>query len=76
LPVKSEVKLAIYSNLGQLVRELLNGEMPAGRHAISWDGRNQYGDVVAAGMYLYRLSVHGKNGEAVFMQTKRMALVK
>jgi len=76
LPVNSAVKLMIYSLTGQLVRELVNGEMNAGRHAISWDGRDRIGNTVAAGMYLYRLVAYGVNGEVVFTQTRRMAFVK
>jgi len=76
LPVNNEVKLAIYSITGQLVRELVNGEMAAGRQAISWDGRDQCGHVVAAGVYLYRLVVQSENGAVVFSKTQRMAFVK
>jgi len=76
LPVNSDVELTIYSLTGQLVRELVNGEMNAGRHAISWDGRDRAGNTVAAGMYLYRLVAQGENGEVVFAQTRRMAFLK
>jgi DNA-binding beta-propeller fold protein YncE len=76
LPEAGKVTVAIYSITGQLVRELVNGEMAAGRHAISWDGRNQADEVVAAGMYLYRLVVRGTNGEVVFGKTQRMTMVK
>ncbi len=76
LPENSAVKLTIYSITGQVVRELVNGEMNAGRHAISWDGRDRGGNIVAAGMYLYRLVARGANGEVVFTQTRRMAFVK
>ena len=70
------MKLTVYSVTGQIVRELVNGEMNAGRHAVSWDGRDRSGNTVAAGMYLYRLVAHGANGEVVFTQTRRMAFVK
>lgn len=76
LPEAGKATVAIYSITGQLVRELVNGEMAAGRHAISWNGRNQSGEVVAAGMYLYRLVAHGTNGELVFSKTQRMTMVK
>jgi len=76
LPETGNTAVAIYSITGQLVRELVNGEMNAGRHAVSWDGRDQAGDVLAAGIYLYRIVVTGQNGEAVFAQTRRMAFVK
>ncbi|MGH7597018.1 MAG: FlgD immunoglobulin-like domain containing protein [bacterium] len=76
LPVDGKVKLAIYSITGQLVQELVNEEMPAGRQAINWNGRNQAGEIVAAGMYLYRLIVRSSNGEAVFSETRRMTFLK
>jgi flagellar hook assembly protein FlgD len=63
LPAASEVKLVIYSLTGQVVRELVNGAMPAGRHTITWNGRNRVGEVVAGGVYLYRLTVE-RNGAA------------
>jgi predicted extracellular nuclease len=76
LPAVGKVTVAVYSITGQLVRELVNREMPGGRHAISWDGRNQSGQVAAAGVYLYRILITGKNGEAVFTETKRMMFLK
>jgi len=76
LPVNSEVRLAIYNSVGQLVRELVNGEIPAGRHIISWDGRDQFNNTVAAGVYLYRITATGKNGETAFSKTQRMTMVK
>jgi hypothetical protein len=76
LPEAGKVTLAIYSVTGQIVRELANGDMPAGRHAFSWNGRDQSGHGVAAGLYLYRLVVHGENGEMLFAQTRKMAFVK
>jgi len=76
LPQVSDVTVAIYSVTGQLVRQLLQREMAAGRHALTWDGRDQSGGIVAAGLYLYQLVVRGASGEIVHTQTRRMALVK
>ncbi len=76
LPVDGEVSLAIYNSLGQLVKQAANGTYARGRHQLTWDGRNQAGEVVAAGLYFYRLIVHGASGEAAFTQTRRMMLVK
>ena len=76
LPVNGTVTLAIYSITGQLVRELANGEMIAGRHVMSWDGRDHIGNNVAAGLYLYRLVVTGANGKVLFTQTRRLTVVK
>jgi len=76
LPEASRVTVTIYSVTGQRVRELVNGEMEAGGQTVYWDGRDRSGEVVAAGVYLYRLIVTGANGQAVFTQTRRMAFVK
>lgn len=33
----------------------MDRELPAGRHAVVWDGRDAAGYEVAAGVYLYRI---------------------
>jgi len=33
----------------------VNGTLDAGFHQVQWDGKDQRGSRVAAGMYLYRL---------------------
>ena len=48
-------RLAIYDAGGRLVRVLADGELPAGRHEVRWDGRGQRGERVATGVYLCRL---------------------
>ncbi|MBK7142370.1 MAG: T9SS type A sorting domain-containing protein [bacterium] len=55
LPRRSEVTLAIVNILGQEVARLVNGEVSAGTHSVEWDGRDISGEVVASGVYLYRL---------------------
>ncbi len=50
-----KVLFTIYDRLGRKVRTLVNEIQPAGEHAISWDGKDDYGCKVASGMYIYRL---------------------
>lgn len=50
LPNNSEVTLRVYDITGSLVRELQNGVMKAGEHAITWELSN-----VSSGVYFYRL---------------------
>ena len=55
------VTLTIYDQGGQLVRTLDIGHRMAGFYetrlkAIYWDGRNQFGEQVASGVYFYHLS--------------------
>ncbi len=65
------VTLAIYDVTGRRIMVLVDGEsMHAGRHELTWDGRDQSGRVVASGVYFYRLDAGG------FSQTRRMALLK
>ena len=52
-----DVELAIYNVLGQPVRQVWAGSLAAGEHRLGWDGRNEQGQSVAAGVYLYRLQV-------------------
>jgi hypothetical protein len=76
LPQAGEVKLNIYSLTGQLVRELVDSRMPAGRHEISWNGQDQSGRVVANGVYWYQLVVTEATGKVAFRETKKMTVLK
>ncbi len=70
IPGETEVRLTIYNMLGQEVRRLLEKQMAAGHHTVSWDARDAYGQPVGAGVYFYRL-------EAPEMAlTRKMVLVK
>jgi len=55
LPQAAPVRLSIFNNLGQLVREFQPGLQLSGNHTLQWDGRNQSGQPVAAGTYFYQL---------------------
>jgi uncharacterized delta-60 repeat protein len=70
LPQQVEVKFMVFDMLGRQVRTLVNQTQPAGRYAVIWDGRNEQGQPVASGTFLYRL--HAGN----FVKTLRMALVR
>ena len=51
------VELTIYNVLGQPMRRVWAGPLPAGEHRLTWDGRDAQGQPVAAGVYVYRLQV-------------------
>ena len=75
LATPAEVALAIYDMNGQMVRSLAVGHQAAGMYqsrsrAIYWDGRNQFGEFVASGLYFYTLTA----GE--FSATRRMVILK
>ena len=57
----SDVVLTIYDTAGMTVRRLDLGHQSAGfydsrSHAIYWDGRNDFGEQAASGVYFYHLS--------------------
>ncbi len=55
LPEPSRVSLKVFNARGQLVRTLVDGQQPAGRQVVTWNGRNSTGQEVASGIYLYVL---------------------
>jgi hypothetical protein len=55
LPVSGAVRLAVHDASGRLVRVLAHGELAAGQHQLSWDGRDGRGRAAAGGVYFLRL---------------------
>ena len=75
LAESGEVTLTIYDINGQLVRRLAVGHRTAGMYrsrsrAVYWDGRNQFGEPLASGLYFYTLTVDE------FTATRRMLILK
>jgi len=64
------VSLSIFTIAGRSVVTLLDAEVSAGRHEISWDGRDALGKAMSSGSYLYRLD----DGDVAI--TKRLLLLK
>jgi subtilisin family serine protease len=50
-----DVGLDIHDLAGRLVRRLVSGPLPAGDHAMLWDGLDDAGRAVASGQYVARL---------------------
>jgi len=71
LPLNKKVSLRIYDMMGRVVRTLVKDELQtAGRQRVRWDGKNDNGQRVASGVYLYSLEFGN------FKKTKRMTLLK
>jgi len=66
----SPASLSIYNMKGQLVRNLVNTDLNAGKHSFVWNGTNDNGQAVASGLYLYRLHADGYRAE------RKMLLMK
>lgn len=55
LAAGGEVRLDVYDARGAHVRTLVDGSLPAGRHAAVWDGADDAGRRVASGVFMARL---------------------
>ena len=55
LPEATDVRLYIYDVSGRLVRALVDNMLPAGEHAVAWDGRDASGRLLSSGIYLYAI---------------------
>ncbi|MCC7142836.1 MAG: T9SS type A sorting domain-containing protein [Candidatus Eisenbacteria bacterium] len=54
-PQPAALRLTVFDVAGRAVRRLLDGELPAGRHELEWDGTADDGRAVSSGVYFYRL---------------------
>lgn len=65
----SNVKLIVFDILGKQIAELVNQKQNAGTYEVDFDGSN-----LSSGVYFYKLTV--TTGKEVFIETKRMVLIK
>lgn len=66
----AQVQLAIYNLLGEKVRTLVDAKESVGVKQVTWDGRNERGERVSSGVYVYRVEA----GE--FRTARRLLLMK
>ncbi len=65
-----QVRLRIYDQRGRLVRNLVDAQLAEGEHIAAWNGRDQTGRMVAAGVYLAELRAGGQR------QLQKLSLVR
>jgi hypothetical protein len=70
VPRQAPVEIVIYDALGREVRALERGIVSAGRHVVTWDGRDGRGNDVGAGVYFCRMKAER------FTKTHKMSLVR
>ena len=71
----TEITIRIYNASGQVVRTIFTGNQAAGYYlnrskAAYWDGKNEFGEQVASGVYVYELTT------PTFKQIKRLVVLK
>lgn len=70
LASNDNVVLKIYNLTGQEIKTLVNERQSAGLQQVVWDGKDDSGQEVASGIYLYRLRA------GYLIQTKEMTLLR
>ena len=70
LAEKGWTQLTIFDLLGRPVRTLINQQKPAGKYHIQWNGHNDIGKPISAGMYFYQLQTQSK------IETHKIILLK
>jgi hypothetical protein len=70
LAAAGEMDLSIFDVAGRRVRRLVSGPAGAGEHVAQWNGRDEAGGRVPAGVYLYRLRTPGN------AETRRVVVIE
>lgn len=70
IPRSENVTLKIYNAQGQVIRTLINETRSAGSYSMFWDARDDRGQLVPSGVYLYQMTA----GD--FSQTHKMLFVR
>ena len=72
LAAPAHVDLAVFNTAGQKVQSLVDGNLDAGVHTAPWEGRDDNGHAMPAGLYFYRIIIdHG-----VYARINKMIYVK
>ncbi len=70
LETTGPTSLIVYDMMGRRVRHLVEGIRVAGQHRVVWDGRDDRGQPVASGTYLYSLRANSQTLNRTMTLTK------
>jgi hypothetical protein len=70
IPKPGEVDIKIFNIAGQLVKRIMHEFQEAGHHTTIWDGKNDDGQLVTSGLYVYHIMFE----DAILL--KKMTLLK
>jgi len=56
IPTEGNVEIKIFSIDGQLVKLFDNSHQASGSYTVMWDAKNDYGQPVSSGLYIYRVA--------------------
>jgi len=66
----TNVRLEIYNIKGELVKNLINQQLPSGQHHTVWNGTNSTNQAVSSGVYFYKMDT------PEYSSVKKMILLK
>ena len=70
MPIDADVLLVVYDILGRHVKTLVNTNQTVGYKSIKWNGTNDHGQTISAGVYFYQLQTVG------YSKVRKMVLLK
>ena len=78
VPKVTKVIIKIYDILGREIRILIDERKSTGTYQVTWDGRDDSGQQVASGLYIYRMEAGdlSSGSEQSFVANRKMLLLK
>ncbi len=70
----AEVTIKVYTVAGELVKTIRSSPLPPGYQEISWDGKNDHGEELANGVYLYQIIAN--SGKETVSLVKKLAVLR
>ncbi|NOX87821.1 MAG: T9SS type A sorting domain-containing protein [Calditrichaeota bacterium] len=70
IPEATRVKIVVFNVLGEKVKTLIDAYRISGTYHVSWNGRDDYGNSVASGIYYYKIITNK------FMSVKKMIYIR
>jgi hypothetical protein len=75
-PNPINVKIDIYTVAGRLIKQIQQSSITDKFVAIPWDGKDQDGETLANGIYIYKLLVDGGQGTQTITNIGKLAVLK
>ncbi len=66
----THVSINLYNLAGEMVKALIDENKEAGQYWVDWEGKNDDGDLCAAGVYIIQIKTRG------FTESKKIILIK
>jgi hypothetical protein len=75
LPQVAKVHAVVFNSNGELVKHIVNGQLPKGEHLVKWDGKNINGEFTASGVYFLNVRFTDISGNS-FIKVRKIVYLK